>query len=377
MDLVLLQPFLHAKGGLEKVVLKIAERHSPIIYSYRYLPENTFSEFKEFDIKVVKPFLTVPAGVLPERVKWGVQSGDAFWNLKIKHDYDVLNAHGTPSEWARNKNERMLWYCHSPNREAFDLYEWRMKQRGFFGRAMFWSSIQFYKFFEFKVINRIERIATNSVNSQFRIKKYLRRDSKIIPPGVDVNEYMNNGYGRYFFYPSRITPEKRFEYAISAFKKSGLREKGYELIIAGSLIKDRAEHVMYYEKIRDMIKGYGRILLDVSQAELKQLYSEALCVVFTPVSEDFGIIPLEAMASEKPVIAVNEGGPKETIAHGRTGYLVNSVDEMAETMKMLADNMDLVERIGRAGREHVKRNFSWERFFKVFDSLLKEVAKNG
>lgn len=377
MDLVLLQPFLHAKGGLEKVVLKISQKYNPVIYTYRYIPENTFAEFKEFDIRIAKPFITLPACIMPSRVKWGVQSGDAFWNLKIKEDYDVLNAHGTPSEWARNKNLRMLWYNHSPNREAFDLYEWRMKQRNLFGKVMFWSSIQFYKFFEFKIINRIEKIATNSLNSQSRIKKYLGRESEIIHPGIDVSQYANSAYEKYFFYPSRITPEKRFEYAISAFAKSGLKEKGYKLIIAGSLIKERAEHVQYYNKIKRMIEGKGEILIDIPQSKLINLYSRALCILFTPINEDFGIIPLEAMASEKPVIAVNEGGPRETVQHGRTGFLVNSVDEMAEAMKRLADDMSLVERMGKAGKLLVKNKFSWERFFNSFDSLLKEVAKHG
>ncbi|MGC8924206.1 MAG: glycosyltransferase [Candidatus Micrarchaeia archaeon] len=377
MDLVLLQPFLHAKGGLEKVVLKIAQKYNAVIYTYRYLKESTFPEFGDIDIRVVKPFITSPASVLPSRLKWGIQSGEVFWNIKIKDDYDVVNAHGTPSEWARNRNERMLWYCHTPNREAFDLYEWRMKQRGLIGKVLFWSSIQAYKFFEFRVVDKIEGIATNSINSQARIKKYLNRNATVIYPGIDASEYSNKGYEKFFLYPSRITPEKRFELAIDAFMKSGLQKQGYKLVIAGSLIQDRKEHVEYYKKICGLIKGIGDVRVNITQEELIDLYSRCMAVVFTPINEDFGIVPLEAMASEKPVIAINEGGPTETVVHEKTGYLCNSVEEISACMALLHNDPSLKERLGKEGKKVVREKFSWSAFFTKFDALAKEVAKHA
>ncbi len=375
MDVVLLQPFLHTKGGLEKVVMEIARKYNPVIYTYRYVPDNTFAEFKEFDIRIVKPLLTTPAAVFPERLRWAMQSGESFWNFKIKEDYDVVNAHGTPSEWARNRNPRMFWYCYTPNREAFDLYNWRMGQRGILGKAMFWSSIQVYKQLEFNVLPKIEKISTISLNSQARIKKYLHRESDIIYPGITPSHYKNEGCKKYFFYPSRITPEKRFELAIEAFRKSGLHNKGYKLIIAGSLIQGRGEHQAYYEKISKLLNGFGEIKLNVTYLELIELYSKCTAVLFTPIDEDFGIIPLEAMASEKPVIAIDEGGPRETILHEKTGFLCKDTDEMATCMNLLVNDPSLVEKMGKAGKKHVKANFSWEVFFEKYDKSLKEAAR--
>ncbi len=374
MDLLLLQPFLHVRGGLENVVLHIAKRYNPVIYTYRYSPENTFSEFKEFDIRIIKPSYTGMINFLPERLMWGIQSGDAFWNLDIREDYDVINAHGTPSEWARHKNPRMLWFCHSPNREAFDLYEWRMSQRPLHLKVPFWLSINFFKHFEFKVVPSIEKIVTNSKNSQSRIKKYLHRESEIIYPGIDPSIYTNDGYEKYFFYPSRITPEKRFEYAIEAFKLSGLAKKGFKLIIAGGL-QDRPDHISYYNRLKSMIKGYGEIKTNLPYSEFLSLYSRSYAVLFTPVNEDFGMIPLEAMASEKPVLAVNEGGPRETVVHGETGYLVNSPHDLANYMNLLVNDINLVEFLGKNGRKRVLNNFTWDVFFKRFDSALREVSR--
>ncbi len=375
MDLVLVQPYLQVRGGLENVLLHIAKKYNPTIYTYLYSPENTFPEFKEFDIRVVKPHLTRITNFLKDGgFKWSIQSGDAFWNLKIQEDYDVINAHGVPSEWARNKNPRMLWYCHTPNRAAFDLYDWVMAKRSFYSKPLFWASVQWFKFFEYRVVPKIESIVTNSKNSQSRIKKYLNRDADIIYPGIDPSIYSNNSYDKYFFYPSRITPEKRFEYAIEAFKKSGLASKGFKLIIAGSL-QNIPNYLAYYEKLKSLISGYGEIHTNVPYPQLLDLYSSAYSVLFTPVDEDFGLIPLEAMASGKPVLAVNEGGPRETVVDGETGYLVNSVDELAQRMIELAENPDLVERMGRAGRKRVLSNFTWDVFFRKFDAKLKEVGK--
>jgi glycosyltransferase involved in cell wall biosynthesis len=378
MKVILTQPFLHTKGGLERVVLEIAKKYNPIIYTYRYVPQNTFEEFKEFDIRIVKPKLTLPASLMGERIKWGIQSGECFNNLKIKEDYDVLNAHGTPSEWARNKNERMCWYCHSPNREAFDLYEWRMKNRNLIGKMMFKTSIEFYKHFEFKTVPKIESVLTNSINSQIRIRKYLKREAKIIHPGVDVNTFENESYKNYFFYPSRITPEKNFEMAIESFEKlrrENEKYKKYELIIAGSIQKERKEHMKYLEKLQRIKKENVKILIDVSEEKLIELYKNCLCVLFTPLNEDFGIVPLEAMSCEKPVIAINEGGPKETVIHGETGYLVNDVNEMVEYMKQLCDDMNVVEEMGKMGRRRVIENFTWEKYIRKIDHEFDMVKK--
>jgi len=378
MKLVLTQPFLHTKGGLERVVLEISKKYNPIIYTYRYLPDKTFDEFKEFDIRIVKPQLTLPASVLGERVKWGIQSGECFYNLKIKEDYDVLNSHGTPSEWARNKNDRMCWYCHSPNREAFDLYEWRMKNRNIFGKILFGSSIEFFKLFEFQTVPKIESVLTNSINSQIRIRKYLKREAKIIHPGVDVDKFVPGSYEKYFLYPSRITPEKRFEMVIEAFdllRKSNRKYERYELVILGSVQLERKEHVEYLEKLKQMKIEGVKIITNVNEDKFMELYRNCLCVLFTPINEDFGIIPLEAMSCEKPIIAINEGGPKETIVHGETGYLANNVFEISEYMKELCDDMNVVEEMGKMGRKRVLDNFTWKHFINKIDKEFNMVKK--
>jgi len=379
MKLAVVHSYLYTKGGAERVVLKVAKHFNAKIYCSRYEPELTYPEFKELEVEELKtPLQTLVPNSLPVRVRDAIRAGMQMYLTKISEEYDVINAQGTPSEWIRNRNSPVVWYVHTPNREAFDLYEWRMSRRSLGERILYWSAIQPYRIIEAKLVPKIEYLFANSALTQSRVRKYLGRESEILHPGVDYREFYCKDYEHFFFYPSRITPEKRFEYAISAFKqfkkKSGGKE--WKLVIAGALVHERPEHVRYYHNIRKLLGDDGEILVDVDFSTFHDLYSRCYSVLYTPVNEDFGIIPLEAGASFKPCIAVNEGGPREVVVDGYTGFLVNSVEEMTEKMLELARNDKQVEEMGKNARKHVEKNFSWERFLKRFEEVCKEVA-NG
>ncbi|MEM3399488.1 MAG: glycosyltransferase [Candidatus Micrarchaeia archaeon] len=372
--LALVHPYLYTKGGAERVVLKIAQHFNAKIYCSIYDKENTFPEFSELDVEVIKKgFMGYLPSFIPKRARDAAISGYQFYTLKIK-DYDVVNAHGTPSEWVRNRNAPVVWYCHTPNREAFDLYEWRMRRRNLYEKLVFWSFIQAYKFFEFKTVPKIEHVFANSENTKNRLKKYLGVDAQVLNPCVDYDRFRCDAYDKFFLYPSRITPEKRFEFAIEAFKKFSERNKGWKLVIAGALLRQRKEHVAYYEQIRSMLGDMGEIMLDVDSKTLTDLYARCTAVLYTPVDEDFGIVPLEAMASCKPCIAINEGGPKEVIPK-EAGFLISSPAEMAEKMGYIANNIVDAEKMGKAGRAHVEKNFSWKAFLNKFERVVRQLAR--
>ncbi|MBN1170314.1 glycosyltransferase, partial [Candidatus Micrarchaeota archaeon] len=89
---------------------------------------------------------------------------------------------------------------------------------------------------------------------------------------------------------------------------------------------------------------------------------------------DYGLVPLEAMASSKPCLAKDEGGPKETIIHGRDGFLVESIWKLAKAMEWVARNPDKAASMGKAGRIKVETDFTWEKFLKRFEEKAKEVS---
>ena len=96
MRLVIATPFLETRGGMERVVLKIAQQFKAKIHCYSYDPERTFPEFRALDIETAKPgnISKLPLG---KRLTTAIEAGNHFYNVKLK-DYDLINAHQTPSE---------------------------------------------------------------------------------------------------------------------------------------------------------------------------------------------------------------------------------------------------------------------------------------
>ena len=376
MDLVIAHPFLHQMGGGERVVIEIAKKFNPVIYSVVYEPEKTFPEFREFDIRLLpKTTLEMPFFFLkndPRRFN-AINAGFRYYLTKIKHDYDVINAQGTPSEWIRNKNERVCWYVHSPNREAFDLRKWRMAQLSYPKKALNSALIEIFKNIESGVVPKIERICTNSEVTNERIKKYLgRTDAKVIHPGVDPKEFECKSYDKFFFYPSRFVPEKRFELVIDSFKQFSKKHKNWKLVLAGFLHKNKRE-LAYLGELKSLSKDQNiEFIFNPSREELNNLYSTCYSTLFAAINEDWGLIPLESMASCKPCISVNEGGPRYSIEDKKTGFLIDTLEEMSEKMSYLAENPDITEKMGKEGRKRVLEKYTWKIFL---DELEKEFNK--
>ncbi len=377
MKLILLQPYLNIKGGAERVILEIAKHYKAPILTLEYNKATTYEEFEDIDVRVVGKNIPL-SKFLPYRASQGLRYGYNFYNLKIKEDYDVLNPHISPSEWIRHKNDNVLWYCHTPPREVYDLYKTRMANRSYKEKLLYYGMTKVYKTVASKTITNIEEIATNSANTEKRIKQYFSRSAHVIPPGINYQIYQNTSDNNYFFYPSRIIINKQQDYVIRAFKQFSetSKNKKYSLILAGTLSKD-PEHIKYLEKLKALSKGFNiKILTNISDEKLRELYSNSTAVLFASKNEDYGLVPLEAMASSKPIISINEGGPKETIRDGKDGFLVNNEKEMANKMLTLVNNHSLIEELGKNGRNNVVKNYSWKSFFKKFDSLLVKVKNS-
>ena len=376
MKLVIAQSNLTLYGGAERVLLKIAQHYNAKIYTAEYNKKTTFPEFEDLDIEVVgnnSIKKIIPYG----RVMQGLNYGLTFYNFKIKEDYDVINAHMSPSHWIRNKNERVLWYCHTPMRDIYDLYEFRLALKKWHQKPVYALGAKGVKLIDSQVVKKIEFIFANSANTKSRILKYYKRDSEVLNGGIDYESYKNSGDEKYFFYPSRISPNKRQDYAITAFEKFKRRKKGYKLVISGALSKDLLFQ-SYYAKIKRMAEKTRdvKILINVSEEMQKELFSKATAVLYPPINEDYGLVPLEAMASSKPVIAVNEGGPKDTIINNKTGFLVNNTEEMADKMLFIAEHKSIASDIGKEGLKRVKKYYSWKKFFETFDEKARKIAKS-
>ncbi len=204
MKLLLVQPYLNLRGGVERVILKIAQHYDAEIYTLEYNKAQTFEGFDGVNVQIIGKDVPL-ADKLPYRASQGLRYGYNFYNMRIKEEYDVINSHISPSEWIRHKNERVVWYCHTPPREVYDLYETRMQNRSYRQKLLYAALVGTYKLMSRGITKKIEEIATNSNTTKARIEKYYGREAKVINPGIDAKDFQNDGDDSYFFYPSRIT----------------------------------------------------------------------------------------------------------------------------------------------------------------------------
>lgn len=376
MKIAIVQPFLNQTGGVERIILKMAQKYNATIYVVDYDPSKTFPEFQSIDVRKIP----VPKWVnlfkfLPYKAFLGLRYGVAFYFYKFKEKYDYIIANYSPSEWLSIRNKNVIWYCHSPLRDAYDLYDYRKENKINLDKFYFKFLVRIFRHVDKKAVGKIKIIVSNSENVKARIKKYFNSDSQVIYPSVDFEKYKNEGDGKYFLCVSKIVPKKRQEYVIQAFESfHRLYDKDgeYRLILAGETTED-PDAMAYLSEVKELAERnpFIKIVENPKDDELIELYSKCSAFLFAGLNEDFGISPLEAMASEKPVISVNEGGPKEYIVSGQNGFLASTPDKFVEYMGMVKNRNSYMESIGKKGRETIIKSFSWDLFFTKFENILK------
>lgn len=155
-----------------------------------------------------------------------------------------------------------------------------------------------------------------------------------------------------------------------------------QLIIAGGYDSRLHENVSYFSTLTSLIEKYElkdriHLLRNVTDDERFCLLHNARVLIYTPRDEHFGIVPLEAMATGIPVVAVNSGGPCESIIHRQTGLLCrDSPDDFADAISTLIDNPGLATQMGVRGKQHVVRRFSRDVLGSQLQAVLQTIASN-
>src|SRR5207245_5886639 len=111
-------------------------------------------------------------------------------------------------------------------------------------------------------------------------------------------------------------------------------------------------------------------ILNPTDGELLSLYQRCYAIVYPTFNEDWGMVPIEAMACEKPVIAVARGGPTETVIHGVTGLLAEpTVESFANALMQLVRMGDAVRKM-RTEAFNRAQLYGWDRFVERIDEVL-------
>jgi len=219
----------------------------------------------------------------------------------------------------------------------------------------------------------------------------LRAVPEVLHPGVDVDRHTDPaasspGASSSIVAVSRFSPDKNLLLALEAY--AHLRQMmpapafaATRLVIAGaedSRLRESRDTGDALQRRSEALGLGAQVVLRRSptDAELRALLERARCVVYTPACEHFGLVPLEAMAAGRPVLAANDGGPLETVVEGETGFLRPArPDTFAEAMHRLFVAPDLADRLGRAGRARVEREFSLSAFGARLEAQLQSIVQ--
>lgn len=151
------------------------------------------------------------------------------------------------------------------------------------------------------------------------------------------------------------------------------------LVIAGGYDTRVKENVEHYVELVSHANVLGltenvTFMKSPSDMEKLSLLSQCHCLIYTPPNEHFGIVPLEAMYAGKPVIAANSGGPTETVVNGVTGFLCNlKPEDFADAMMKCIKNGDVRRKMGKAGQDRMKEQFSFMAFSNQLIGIVQSL----
>jgi glycosyltransferase involved in cell wall biosynthesis len=259
-----------------------------------------------------------------------------------------------------------LCYCHTPMRYVWDRYD------DYFGPGRVSGPVAWtvpfvaegLRAWDVATARGVDRFAANSAYVAGRIRRHYGREAEVIPPPVDADFFTpgSNGPGDFDLVVSAFVPYKRLDLVLQAYRGSGRRLK---LVGAGP---DE-------ERLRSALPAEAEMVGRVDDATLRDLYRGCRAVVMAGV-EDFGIVPLEAMACGRPAVVFAQGGGPETVVPGETGLVYGE-----DTIPSLRGAIDSLEGLRfntaalRARAEAFGRPAFERRFRDFVGRALEDAAR--
>lgn len=233
-------------------------------------------------------------------------------------EYDlVISSESGPAKGIVTRPDAThICYVHSPMRYVWDLYPEYREGLSFPAKQVFSATAHKLRLWDYASAQRVDRVIANSTFVAQRIDKFWNRSAEVLNPPVDLSRFSpKSAPDDYYLFVSELVPYKRADLAIEAF-----RELGTKLRIVGS----GSDLKRLQADAPDNVEFLGR----VSNQDLNRLYANCRALIF-PGEEDFGIVPLEAMASGRPVIAYGKGGILDTVIPGKTGLFFHEQSKSA------------------------------------------------
>jgi glycosyltransferase involved in cell wall biosynthesis len=323
MKIALVHDHLNQLGGAERVLRAFCEIYPKApVHTLIYDAQNTHHVFNNY--KIVESFIS-KFPFARRKFRWYLPMmvpATESYNLS---GFDVVlsDSSGLAKGVITPPKTLHICYCHTPTRYLWSDHNEiidKLEHNWFIGRlSQLYRS--YLRIWDRQAADRVDKFIANSRFVANRIKKYYHRDSVVINPPVDISRFqVSNKVGDYYLIISRLRPYKRVDLAIQAFNKLGL-----PLYIIGEGGEE--------EHLKEIAGPHVKFLGRVSDERVYKYLSHCKAFIH-PQEEDFGITPVEAMASGRPVIAFGAGGALETVVPGKTGVLFDeqSWEALADTV---------------------------------------------
>jgi len=370
MKLAIVHDALVNFGGAERVVGVLHELFPAApIYTTVYLPDRTHVALRDADIRPT--FLQKMARSEQQLKLLFPLTYLAMWHLDISGCDVVLSS---STFCAKNvvapAGVRHLCYCYSFFRPAWEFdqyvsqYDWSRMTKAAVG--MLFSA---FRRVDYRAAQNPDALIAISRHAARKIECAYGRTPFVVYPPVDVTRYpLASGSEDFFLVASRLMPYKRIDIVVEAFNR--LR---YPLTIVGTG-PDR-------ERLESLAQPNIEFSGPVSEQTLVDYYSRCRCLIFSG-EEDFGLVPLEAHACGKPVIALGRGGALETIvalnpprAHARPAREATGVYFFEQTPEAVIEAIRRFEQL--AFSPDVIRARAWQfdksRFYREMVRLMEEL----
>lgn len=354
MKVAIVHDWLTNMGGAEQVVINFKKvyKEAPI-YTTLYNPNNLDKELQNIDVRT--SFLQKKKMVVNHK-KYFPLMPLAFENFNL-NEYDViLSSSSSCAKGVITKPGSIhVCYCHTPMRYAWELRDDYTKGMGKLKRRLVKILLHYMRIWDLASASRVDYFIANSTEVQKRIKKHYKRDSVVINPPVRCDLFnISETDGDYYFVISRLVGYKRFDLAVQACS-----ELGKKLVVIG----DGPEKEKLEKVANENVTFLGRQPDEV----VKKYMAECKALLF-PGEEDFGIVPVEAQACGRPVIAYGKGGVIDTVIDGKTGVYFTE-----QTVESLKEAIIKFEKMNFDKSEIRKHALEFDE--KVFQRKIKEYIE--
>jgi glycosyltransferase involved in cell wall biosynthesis len=372
MKVAIVHDYLKEFGGAEKVVEALHEiwLDAPI-YTSVFLPKYA-GPYRETVVKwnikqSVLRFVPLKAKLI-SLFRFVAPIIFYFTDLS-KYDVVITSNAGTytsPNFVRVGKKTLFISYYHTPPRYLYGYPVANDWTNNWFRRTLLVLGqipMHFLRILDFKSAQIPKYLLCNSNEVRSRIWKFYRREATVIYPPVEIPEIeVDIKKENYYLIGGRVSRHKGHDIAIKAFTKLGLPLK----VFGGTFASYGLEQ--FKKDAGSNIEFLG----EVTEKEKWELMKHAKAFVFPSEQEDFGIIPVEAMAAGTPVIALNQGGVKETVVEGKTGLFFE--ERTPESLAVAVRRFDMMKFKSEDCINQAKK-FSKERFKKEMLQFVNAKLK--